>query len=289
MYLYWDSFILPLLATLRPHRLLEIGCAAGRTTRLLLDFCRQTDARLHAVEPAPQFDAPAWRDEYGEIFTFHQARSLDVLAQLPPFDGVLCDGDHNYYTVFHELQALEQTAEEAGRLFPAVLLHDVDWPYARRDLYYAPEDIPHEYRHPYEQRGIRPDSYFLAPNGGFNPTLHHATGQQTPANGVRTAIEDFMDASIFALNFWRLPGFHGLGLLYPAELLQRNSAFAALMDLWTLPAPVEAYIERLEAMRVGLAIRLSDERLLARHREAELQESLARASHSDPSVTRDQQ
>lgn len=273
MYLYWEPFILPLLSALRPQRLLEIGCEAGRTTRLLLHFCRQSDARLDAIDPKPRFDVAAWRAEHGERFTFYQARSLDVLPDLPPFDGVLCDGDHNYYTVLRELQALEQAAERAERLFPVVLLHDVDWPYARRDLYYAPEDIPHEYCHPYEQRGVRPDAYFLAQNGGFNPNLHHATGQQTPANGVLTAIEDFMGDSVFALNFWRLPGFHGLGLLYPAELLHRNPTFAELIDLWTLPPPVVAYIERLEAVRVGLAIRLSDEQLLTqrlqpRRREA---------------------
>ena len=32
-------------------------------------------------------------------------------------------------------------------------MHDVGWPYGRRDLYYAPEQIPEEFRQPYRRAG----------------------------------------------------------------------------------------------------------------------------------------
>ncbi|HEX8931203.1 MAG TPA: SRPBCC family protein, partial [Actinomycetota bacterium] len=41
-----------------------------------------------------------------------------------------------------ETQAAAATAGEAGAPLPVCFLHDVGWPYGRRDLYYAPERIP---------------------------------------------------------------------------------------------------------------------------------------------------
>jgi hypothetical protein len=79
--------------------------------------------------------------------------SLDELVrQTTPFDCILIDGDHNWYTVYHELKMIEQK----HLLSPggAILLHDVIWPYARRDMYYQPEKIPAEFRHPHAKRGI---------------------------------------------------------------------------------------------------------------------------------------
>ena len=50
---------------------------------------------------------------------------------------------------------LAATAREAGAPLPVCFLHDVGWPYGRRDLYYAPERIPEEFRQPWAQKGLR--------------------------------------------------------------------------------------------------------------------------------------
>ena len=55
MHWYWEPLIEPLLQHLQPKVLVEIGAEAGRTTQLLLGFCRRHEARLHVIEPAPQF------------------------------------------------------------------------------------------------------------------------------------------------------------------------------------------------------------------------------------------
>ena len=67
------------------------------------------------------------------------------MAQLPAADAVIIDGDHNYYTVSSELRLIAEHAGDAG--LPLLLCHDVGWPHARRDSYYAPETIPAEHRH----------------------------------------------------------------------------------------------------------------------------------------------
>ncbi|MEI0736392.1 hypothetical protein VQ056_06415 [Paenibacillus sp. JTLBN-2024] len=38
---------------------------------------------------------------------------------------------------------MERMALSAGA-FPVVMLHDIDWPAGRRDMYYFPESIPEE-------------------------------------------------------------------------------------------------------------------------------------------------
>ena len=79
-------------------------------------------------------------------------------AGCPPMDAALIDGDHNWYTVYNELRLLREVARDAGAPLPVMILHDVGWPYGRRDLYYAPETIPEEFRQPYAQAGMRPDA-----------------------------------------------------------------------------------------------------------------------------------
>ena len=82
---------------------------------------------------------------------FHLGISHDVLPTLPPADVALIDGDHNWFTVYHELKMLAATSREAGAPLPLLVLHDVAWPYGRRDLYYEPSRIPEEFRQPHRQ------------------------------------------------------------------------------------------------------------------------------------------
>ncbi len=76
------------------------------------------------------------------------------------------DGDHNWYTVFHELRLIEEHCQRNERLFPLVLLHDLGWPYGRRDLYYNPETIPAEYRQPYARAPSARESRSSSGKGG---------------------------------------------------------------------------------------------------------------------------
>src|SRR5947209_13870332 len=88
---------------------------------------------------------------------------------------------------------LSATAQEAGVPLPVLVMHDVSWPYGRRDLYYAPERIPEEFRQPYAQQGMRPDRKKLVAGGGLNPTMYNAVTEGGPRNGVMRALEDFIE------------------------------------------------------------------------------------------------
>ena len=136
---------------------------------------------------------------------------------------MLIDGDHNWYTVFNELKTVERLCAERSQDFPLVLLHDIGWPYGRRDLYYDPKSIPEEHRKPYDKKGMLPSVPDLVEEGGMNRHLNNAVREHEPKDGVLTAIEDFLGASQYALDLLELPGVHGLGILAPEPLKRTES------------------------------------------------------------------
>lgn len=209
------AVIRDLLHADRLRRVIEIGVASGKHTRLLLEAMREIDGRLTSVDPHIRLRLRL-RTLGNRRVRFIAAPSLEALPRLRAaaerFDCAIVDGDHNWYTVFHELMALRELVEPRG----LILLHDVAWPYARRDMYYAPERIPAEHRHAHARRGIVEGQRELVEAGaagkyaGGNNALHEGG----PRNGVLTAVEDFMAAQ--GTESWDLrviPSFHGLGIL----------------------------------------------------------------------------
>lgn len=255
MYRFWDSIIRPIFKSLLPKSIVEIGADQGNNTKNLLDFCIRYDAILYTIDPLPKFDVAAWREQYGECFTFFQALSLNAICQIENFDAVLIDGDHNWYTVFNELKLIEKRSQELGQPFPLVMLHDVGWPYGRRDLYYNPENIPAVYRKPYAKKGIRFGSPELVDDGGINPHLFNAIYENNLQNGVLAAVEDFIKETDQYFEFVNIPGQHGLGVLLPAQLKECNQELTEYIYAFTLPV-VAKHIERIEASRVDAEMKM---------------------------------
>ena len=148
--------------------MVEIGALQGETTVKLLDLLGP-ESEVHVIDPVPQFDPSEHERRFPGRYHFHRDISHNVLPELPPVDAALIDGDHNWYTVFNELKMLAATAREAGAPLPVCFLHDVGWPYGRRDLYYAPERIPEEFRQPYARGGIVPGRASCATTAGSTP------------------------------------------------------------------------------------------------------------------------
>src|SRR5690606_8626689 len=114
------------------------------------------------------------------------------------------------------------------RPFPRVLLHDVGWPYARRDLYYAPERVPAEHRQPYAPGALAPGEPGQVEQG-LNVGVANAEREGGPRNGVLTAVEDFLAEGPAELRLACLPGFSGLGLLHAPAHRERSPRLAALV------------------------------------------------------------
>ncbi|RAP45075.1 MAG: hypothetical protein BZ136_08460 [Methanosphaera sp. rholeuAM74] len=211
---FWDITILPLLTKIKAKHIVEIGSDKGRNTRDILKFCKKNNAKLTSIDPKPNFDVNKLKKQYGDSFEFYEDLSLNVLPLVDTADVILIDGDHNWYTVFNELKAIEKNYEKTNK-YPLVLFHDVCWPYGRRDLYYNPETIPKEYLLPYEEKGIIPNQSELSPDKGINSTgLKNAVYEGGEHNGVLTAIEDYIKESKLDLMFYSIPAYYGLGILF---------------------------------------------------------------------------
>ena len=212
VHVFWESVVEPVLEAVAPSTIVEVGAWKGQNTRNLVEFAAERGCSLHVIDPEPLFDPEELGRPLGDAFVMHGEQSLNALPLVGAPDLVLIDGDHNWYTVFHELQLLEKGSAASGHQFPVVLLHDVDWPYGRRDLYYDPQAIPDAYRLPFKQEALLPGSAQTVGRHGLNPHLNNAIYQHNLRNGVRTAIEDFVSGSSLDLTFQSLPGDHGLGI-----------------------------------------------------------------------------
>lgn len=215
MFEFWEAVIKPLLSVAKPKTLVEVGAEEGGHTQQLAKWASERRATLHVIDPVPRFDVEVFERTYPARFVMHQALSLEALPGIQAPDVVLLDGDHNWYTVIEELRIIGRSAKH----WPVTLVHDVEWPYGRRDMYYSPDNVPAEHRQPFERSGMRPRVSRLSADG-FNPGYANAVHEGGPRNGVLTAVEDFMDESPHDLHLFCVRGPAGLGLLVDAKTLK---------------------------------------------------------------------
>jgi GT2 family glycosyltransferase/glycosyltransferase involved in cell wall biosynthesis len=252
MYRLW-KVVEPLLTAIDPDVVIEIGSDAGHQTKLLAGFCQRRGAVLHVIDPLPKYDVNEMADRFAGSFEFHRELSVDILPQVPAPDAVLIDGDHNYYTVSRELEQIE--ASTAGT-FPLVLLHDVGWPYGRRDLYYDPATIPAAARHPWRRAGLLPGEPDPRSDVAFNAHLANAVDEGTPANGVLTAVEDFLSKRTH-LRLETLPVVHGLGIVYDASALELHPRLREVLGRIRLDPMVTELLQDVEKQRVELHVEIA--------------------------------
>ena len=253
MFPFWKPVLAPVLAAAEARRVVEIGALRGDNTREIIETLGP-DAVLHVVDPVPGFDPTEHEAEFPGRYVFHQALSLDVLGDLEPMDAALIDGDHNWYTVFHELRLLTEGARRHDAPLPLLVLHDVGWPYGRRDLYYDPDNVPAEHRQPWAHEGMRPGNPGLVGGGGLNPTMANAKREGGPRNGVRTALDDFVAEWPEPLRQVVLPIYFGLAIVVEESRLARQPELAAVLDHLESPEGKDLLLELAEAMRIEAMI-----------------------------------
>ena len=249
MFPLWDVAIAPVLHAAGVRRVVEIGALRGETTVRMLDSLG-ADAELHVIDPEPQFDPTEHERKFAGRYHFHRGLSLDVIPTLGPIDAALIDGDHNWYTVVNELRLLAEGARRHRTRLPVLVLHDVLWPYGRRDLYYAPERIPAEFRQPYAQAGINPGMKRLHSGKGLNPNHWNAEVEGGPRNGVMTALEDFIAEHSHPLRMLVIPIYFGLAIVV------EEARLAAQPDLAAALTRLESREGRHELLEVAEATRL---------------------------------
>jgi hypothetical protein len=230
--------------------IVEIGSERGVMTRELAEWTSARGGHLHTVEPSPDPEIVSLDARSGD-FTLVKGSSPNALAGIPPCDAYIVDGDHNYWVVSHELEAIygSDRAEDQG---PLSILHDVGWPCARRDQYYSPRALPPEGVHPHSRdRGKVPGRSELV-EGGFRGPLEFASAKHEggPRNGVLTAVEDFL-AERDSLSYRHIPSIFGVGVIFPSA-----ASYATELDRALAPYHQNPLLEKLERNRIRLFLGL---------------------------------
>ena len=273
MYRFWNHVIEPFLTIIRPRVLVEVGASDGKNSRNIARWCLDNDAHAHIIDPAPGFEFSDLQKAAPDNLTFHKALSLDALPSLHNIDVALIDGDHNWHTVFSELRSIYGEAEKTASA-PVVFLHDICWPYARRDLYYDPSDIAEENRQPFMVGGIDPDNGLVVLGQGINRAYAHALKEGGAKNGVLTAVEDFMKGDGADLSLLRIPVLNGLGILYPNGMLD-SPEFANLIQALQFNQTQDVLLKHADKERLRTALEAED----LRHSVAELDLELQSAGN----------
>ncbi len=255
---FWTNTIKPLIETLAPERILQIGAKRDGNTQNLADYCRERGTRLDVVDPAPGPDLRKLFALYPSEITFHQMKSLTAIPGLQFSQLVLLDGDPNWFTVYNELQQLYLHAAKAGTAPPAILLHSLAWPYARRDMYTDPLDLYEADRHAYANRGMLPDRSELTDSGLYGQSAN-AAHEGGPRNGVLTAVEDFRASLEIRTSLYVLPGFDGLGILVPEARI--TPALQSLIERFFNAESLLETCKRLEKDKLSLRVELAAAKL----------------------------
>lgn len=231
---------LPLLDAAAPKTIVELGAYAGDTTQIVLEWARNSGASVVSVDPLPQESLEQLARD-NPALELVRATSHDALRGLSDADAVIVDGDHNYYTVSEELRLIEERLGRGG--LPLLICHDVCWPHARRDSYYAPDTIPPEHRQQTVEGGyVFPGEHGLKEGGLIY--RWPAVREGGDRNGVLTAIEDFLRGRD-DLRFVMVPAFFGLGVIW-----ERRAPYAEALETILAPWDRNPVLERLEANRV---------------------------------------
>ena len=220
---------------------IEIGAEYGLFTKELVAWAAGSGAeRIAAVDPAPDRRLTELADARPELDLI-ETTSFEALAEAEPFDAVVIDGDHNYFTVSGELRLIAERAGDGP--LPLILLHDVGWPHGRRDSYYAPERVPEEHRRPIcEGAFLAPDEAGVTANGLFFERV--AAREGGPRNGVLTAVEDFVSGRD-GLELAVVAPFFGLGVVR-----DRRAPWAGPLADLLAPLDRNPLLERVERRRV---------------------------------------
>ncbi|MGK6319288.1 class I SAM-dependent methyltransferase [Sphingomonas sp. DT-204] len=253
-YLYsmasFGSLIFDALRLAGVRDIVEIGAEFGEMSTRLAGIAEAGGGTLTSIDPCPRPEFYDWLAAHSAVR--HVAEpSIDALQQIDAAaDAWIVDGDHNWYTVYHELRLIRLACRRAGKPL-LVFLHDVAWPCGRRDFYYAPETIPAEYRHDHDySAGASLDWDGLVPNRGLrgHGRMALARHEGGPRNGVLTAVEDFIaDAKQQgdALCYAHVPAALGLGVLFDAA-----APWAEAIAMHMLPWHENELLKTLEKNRL---------------------------------------
>lgn len=214
----FKSVTIPLLDLIQAKTVCEIGSEHGGNSHVLYDWVseKKEERKLISIDPAPSPSFVEWmKSSDSRSFEYVPKMSIDAISEVESPDAWFIDGDHNWYTVSNELNLICNNARKNNKPM-LIFLHDVSWPWAFRDLYYNPKQIPREFLQPHTwTHGVTLDNPGII-DGGFRGcgAFACAVKEGGPQNGVMTAIDDFLALHSKEFCFAHVPGVFGLGVIF---------------------------------------------------------------------------
>jgi hypothetical protein len=251
----FSEIILGVLEAANAREIVEIGAEYGGMSAMLADHVAACGGHLVSVDPAPKQEFIQWVAERPDV-KHVPLTSIAAFPELAHVDAWVIDGDHNWYTVYNELQHIDAICKRDGKPLLAIL-HDVSWPTGRRDMYYAPDQIPAPFRHAHSyDGGATLGSAMLDPHTGFRGmgSFALALHEGGPRNGVLTAVEDFLAEQHAAgrqLGFAEIPAVFGLGVLFDL-----NAAWSGRVAELVVPYHDNKLLRKLEENRLQNYLRV---------------------------------
>lgn len=245
----FSPLIMPCLDLAEVRSIAEIGSEHGGMSKQLANRCEEHGATLTCIDPEPASGFARWAKDSMHVTHIAQP-SLEALPGCSAVDAWFVDGDHNYYTVYNELKLIDAAQRASGKPLLA-FLHDVSWPCARRDFYYAPSRIPAGWRHPHSfDHGVKLGDEAAMRGRGLRGMGNFAVALEAggPHNGVLTAVEDFLresDSDDRPLMYVHVPAVLGLGIVFDA-----NAPWSEALAQFLLPYHANPLIARIEENRL---------------------------------------
>lgn len=231
MVAYWPvlSFILD---KVKPSSIAEIGSNKGITTRLIHQYTSKKKIALNVIDPFLDVSVKLL-----DNINLFEMTSAEYFEGDNKSDVYFIDGDHNYQTVTIELESIKRLSGTSDLL---CFMHDVGWPWARRDLYYNPANCSDK-EYAYNQSlHLETDEFTYR---GFPSGEVYAMAKQYGGakNGVQTAIDDFLKSND-ELTYIKIPNVYGLGILISKSLIDNELGdfFVSLKRILPMMSILEA-------------------------------------------------
>lgn len=234
-----------LIMSVSPKSICEIGSDLGATTRLLSDYCYENSCTLHSVDPA--FDKTERKSQL--VYTYKMT-SFEYLKNNQASQVYFIDGDHNFHTVFNELNLIKSSLIRNEEV--VVFLHDVGWPCAYIDMYYDCSSIPEELRslsHKNSIVKILKDEYSQVYEG-LPMDQVSVVSPSSESSGVLSAVMEFLKKDMSS-EFFKIPSIYGFGVL----ILNKDVAgevYAEFSRLKNICSKFDEFLSILEFNRVRL-------------------------------------
>lgn len=200
------------------EKVLLIGLSNEKIINEVISYCITNNSLLYAIDPnidikniiENKFNINDIQEYLEKQVIYFEGCSLDILPTLNSFDAIFINDDPNWYTLHSELNLIKKNNIN----FPLVFVCNNKYPHKRRDSYSNPKNIPKKFRNDFcDELCIKYIENNDVKHTKIKDKFYHAIYENTPKNGILTAIEDFLKENN-NLNILEINPLEGISLIY---------------------------------------------------------------------------